>query len=61
MSKFLRAVKNSVPEKDNSEITESDLKKWGLGVCKFLRDFSNVNPQRKPAKYLPLTYFERLC
>ncbi|KAL1272704.1 hypothetical protein QQF64_028566 [Cirrhinus molitorella] len=30
MSKFLRAVKNNIPEKDTSELTESDLKKWGL-------------------------------
>ncbi|XP_073707948.1 chromodomain-helicase-DNA-binding protein 1-like [Garra rufa] len=30
MSTFLRAVKNNIPEKDKSELTESDLKKWGL-------------------------------
>ncbi|XP_051561906.1 chromodomain-helicase-DNA-binding protein 1-like [Myxocyprinus asiaticus] len=31
MSKFLRAVRNSIPEKDKSELSENDLKKWGLG------------------------------
>uniref|UniRef100_A0A671SRH5 Helicase ATP-binding domain-containing protein n=1 Tax=Sinocyclocheilus anshuiensis TaxID=1608454 RepID=A0A671SRH5_9TELE len=30
MSNFLRAIKNNIPEKDKSELTESDLKKWGL-------------------------------
>uniref|UniRef100_A0A8C1AMC7 Chromodomain helicase DNA binding protein 1-like n=2 Tax=Cyprinus carpio TaxID=7962 RepID=A0A8C1AMC7_CYPCA len=30
MSQFLRAVKNNIPEKEKSELTESDLKKWGL-------------------------------
>ncbi|XP_016127588.1 chromodomain-helicase-DNA-binding protein 1-like [Sinocyclocheilus grahami] len=30
MSKFLRAIKSNIPEKDKSELTESDLKKWGL-------------------------------
>ncbi|XP_058634927.1 chromodomain-helicase-DNA-binding protein 1-like isoform X2 [Onychostoma macrolepis] len=30
MSTFLRAVKNNIPEKEKSELTESDLKKWGL-------------------------------
>lgn len=34
MSTFLRAVKNNIPEKEKSELAESDLKKWGLeGVC----------------------------
>lgn len=32
MSKFLRAVKNNIPEKDQSELTENDLKKWGLAI-----------------------------
>uniref|UniRef100_A0A672QRR1 Chromodomain helicase DNA binding protein 1-like n=1 Tax=Sinocyclocheilus grahami TaxID=75366 RepID=A0A672QRR1_SINGR len=32
MSKFLRAVKSNLPEKEKSELTESDLKKWGLGA-----------------------------
>ncbi|XP_051987148.1 chromodomain-helicase-DNA-binding protein 1-like [Xyrauchen texanus] len=31
MSKFLRAVRNSILEKDKSELSENDLKKWGLG------------------------------
>lgn len=31
MSIFLQAVRSSIPEKDKSELTESDLKKWGLG------------------------------
>ncbi|XP_056606446.1 chromodomain-helicase-DNA-binding protein 1-like [Triplophysa dalaica] len=39
MSKFIRAVKNSIPEKDKSEITENDLKKWGLGVSIHLRSY----------------------
>ncbi|XP_043097824.1 chromodomain-helicase-DNA-binding protein 1-like isoform X2 [Puntigrus tetrazona] len=30
MSTFLRAVKNNMPEKEKSELVESDLKKWGL-------------------------------
>ncbi|TRY54630.1 hypothetical protein DNTS_001611 [Danionella cerebrum] len=30
MSKFLRAVKN-IPEKNKSELSENDLRKWGLG------------------------------
>lgn len=38
MSSFLRAIKNNLPEKEKSKLTESDLKKWGLeGVCVFLR------------------------
>ncbi|XP_048055223.1 chromodomain-helicase-DNA-binding protein 1-like [Megalobrama amblycephala] len=32
MSTFLQAVRNNIPEKEKSEITESDLKKWGLGA-----------------------------
>ncbi|KAK7144873.1 hypothetical protein R3I94_011076 [Phoxinus phoxinus] len=32
MSIFLQAVRSNIPEKDKSEITESDLKKWGLGA-----------------------------
>ncbi|XP_051753151.1 chromodomain-helicase-DNA-binding protein 1-like [Ctenopharyngodon idella] len=32
MSTFLQAVRNNIPEKDKSEITESDLKKWGLAI-----------------------------
>lgn len=36
MSTFLQAVRNNIPEKDKSEITESDLKKWGLGGEKLL-------------------------
>ncbi|XP_056316116.1 chromodomain-helicase-DNA-binding protein 1-like [Danio aesculapii] len=32
MSEFLRAVRNNIPEKDKSELTENDLKKWGLGA-----------------------------
>uniref|UniRef100_A0A671RWC1 Chromodomain helicase DNA binding protein 1-like n=1 Tax=Sinocyclocheilus anshuiensis TaxID=1608454 RepID=A0A671RWC1_9TELE len=32
MSTFLRAVKSNLPEKEKSELTESDLKKWGLGA-----------------------------
>ncbi|XP_067228903.1 chromodomain-helicase-DNA-binding protein 1-like [Chanodichthys erythropterus] len=32
MSTFLQAVRKNIPEKDKSEITESDLKKWGLGA-----------------------------
>jgi len=31
MSIFLQAVSRNIPEKDKSELTESDLKKWGLG------------------------------
>ncbi|XP_059426886.1 chromodomain-helicase-DNA-binding protein 1-like [Carassius carassius] len=30
MSTFLRAVKNNIPEKEKSELSESELKKWGL-------------------------------
>ncbi|XDV35684.1 hypothetical protein PO909_005580 [Leuciscus waleckii] len=32
MSIFLQAVRSNIPEKDKSELTESDLKKWGLGA-----------------------------
>lgn len=32
MSIFLQAVRRNIPEKDKSELTESDLKKWGLGA-----------------------------
>ncbi|KAG1938598.1 chromodomain-helicase-DNA-binding protein 1-like [Pimephales promelas] len=32
MSIFLQAVSRNIPEKDKSELTESDLKKWGLGA-----------------------------
>ncbi|ROL44491.1 Chromodomain-helicase-DNA-binding protein 1-like [Anabarilius grahami] len=39
MSTFLQAVRNNIPEKDKSEITESDLKKWGLGAAIHLRSY----------------------